>query len=447
MEAWLRWCIGCYIVLFFAPVGFMIVARIKALVSELTLQHGGRRELPIRHKHSLSNSSSSSTSSSHSPLLKYQPLHPNNSSSNVNSTHYNSAFGHSASFHNFCTGAMAVLTAAGTRIEYIIYLFSTVNRTSTRWRLMLALVLWLSYVIPVLVGNEPREFDPAGSAPSFNILHPEHLCSARDMIMTGLEPRHETFDGYWQEYMQFHRQMVLPEEDGGVPFAKKKFLIFQPSDDGLGNRLQALLSTVVMAMVTKRAIILDWVATPQCNANFTDLFQQPEGLSWDLNTTIPNYRDLPEYEHRPEIWYPYCRNCAIRSPITPDSPWSPLLCDKDLGISEHTAIAQIISTHWFLPVIQHNTHWRQELCQMFPDGGKNVFQVLAKKLLKPSTLVQTKIDSVMERIPEGSTLVGLQVRRTENNAVGQGIEDAFLSCAAEAVEEEEEKAAAEILQT
>lgn len=176
-------------------------------------------------------------------------------------------------------------------------------------------------------------------------------------------------------------------------------------------------------------------------ANFTDLFQQPEGLIWDLNSTIPNHKDLPAYKTKPEIWYPYCRNCALRSPITPDSTWSQLLCDSDLGINSTLPVVQIISTQWLLPVIQHNPQWRREMCHMFPEGGKNAFQVLAKKLLKPAQAVQQKIDSVMERVPEGALLIGLQVRRTENNAVSQGIESSFLSCATEVVEEEEAKAA------
>lgn len=79
---------------------------------------------------------------------------------------------------------------------------------------------------------------------------------------------------------------------------------------------------------------------------------------------------------------------------------------------------------------------------MFPDGGKNAFRELATILLKPSKVIQERINSVLDRIPEDATLIGLQVRRTENNAVGQSIEDSFLRCAAEAVEEEEEKTAA-----
>ncbi|KAF8947395.1 hypothetical protein BGZ46_005593 [Entomortierella lignicola] len=75
------------------------------------------------------------------------------------------------------------------------------------------------------------------------------------MFCKGNGLRYDSFDGYWQEYLQFHRQMVLPEEE--APKMKKRSLVFQPSDDGLGNRLQALLSSVVMVMVTRRAIVLD----------------------------------------------------------------------------------------------------------------------------------------------------------------------------------------------
>ncbi|KAF9925179.1 hypothetical protein FBU30_004986 [Linnemannia zychae] len=323
----------------------------------------------------------------------------------------------------------------GRRVEYGVYLFSKSNRNSTRWRLLLAMTFWLSYVIPVTLKNEARDFNPSQAAPSFDIHHPEWLCPPTSSD----ESSQNNFEDYWQEYLNFHQEMVLPEAQGGVPDNEKRFLIFQPSDDGLGNRLQALLSSVVMAMITRRAIILDWLAMPQCNANFTDLFQQPENLAWDLNSTLPLHKEMPTYKSKPEIWYPYCRNCALRSPITPESTWSTLLCDADLGLNASAPIIQIFSTQWFLPVIQHNRHWKRELCNMFPHGGKNAFQILAQKLLKPSRVVQDKIDSVMDRIPKDATLIGLQVRRTENNAVGQAIEDSFLSCAADVVQEEEMK--------
>ncbi|KAI1313818.1 hypothetical protein EDD11_002486 [Mortierella claussenii] len=430
MSSWLMWCVGCYTVLFLAPVSSTIVARIRSAVLG---QYDARRELLIHDK----TSSRLSPSSPFSAHIKYSSL-----LSDYNSTlHYKADSG--TFLDHLMNQSRTALAAVLSRIEHCLFLFSTSNRSSTRWRLLLALAFWLSYVVPVTMKNELRVFDPAYAAPSFDIQHPELLCSAT--MMQGTKPRFDSFEGYWQDYLQFHRHMVIPEKDGGVADDEKRFLVFQPSDDGLGNRLQALLSSVVMAMVTRRAIVLDWLAMPQCNANFTDLFQQPEGLQWDLNTTLPNHKELDYYKSKPEIWYPYCRNCALRSPIDPDSTWSTLLCEKGLGLNSSTPLVQIFSTQWFLPVIQHNPHWRRELCHMFPHteshGDNNAFELLAKRLLKPSRAVQQKIDSVMERVPKDVKLIGLQVRRTENNAVGQGIENSFLSCAAQAVEEEEEKAA------
>ncbi|KAF9947087.1 hypothetical protein BGZ72_010886 [Mortierella alpina] len=420
MSEWLWWCIGCYTVLSIAPVGSTMVSRIKSIFYQYHLC-GSRREPLVRQK------------SSPSLVLpqanaKHPPL-------------YSGRLKQGTCLRQACVSVRIHLEAIGRRMEAVLHLFSASSNphASIRWRLTLALLFWFSYVIPVTLNNESRDFNPALSAASFDIAHPEFLCPTSGAGVQ--QPRHGAFEGYWKEYLQFHKQMVLPEEAGGVPKDQKRFLIFQPSDDGLGNRLQALLSTVVMAMISHRAIILDWQATPQCNAHFADLFQQPEGLAWDLNTTLPDHEDLPAYKSKYEIWYPYCRNCAIRTPITPESTWSPLLCDRDLGLDPSTPIVQILSTQWFLPVLQHNAHWRSQLCEMLPEGGKNAFHDLATILLKPSRVVQDKVNSVLDRIPDDATLVGLQVRRTENNAVGQSIEDSFLRCAAQAVEEEQEKMA------
>ncbi|KAF9966275.1 hypothetical protein BGZ70_002824 [Mortierella alpina] len=420
MSEWLWWCVGCYTVLSLAPVGSTVVSRIKNSFYQ-PHQRGSQREPLIRQK---------LPPSLALPQVncKYSPLYPG-------------ILKQDTWVGQVCARVKMHLEDIGRRMETVLQLFSvSANpRTSIRWRLTLALLFWFSYVIPVTLNNESRVFDPAQSAASFDIAHPEFLCSASGVGVQ--RPRHGAFEGYWKEYLQFHKQMVLPEEAGGIPQDQKRFLIFQPSDDGLGNRLQALLSAVVMAMISHRAIILDWQATPQCNANFTDLFQQPEGLAWDLNTTLPDHEDLPAYKSKYDIWYPYCRNCAIRSPITPESTWSPLLCDRDLGLDPSTPIVQVLSTQWFLPVLQHNAHWRSLLCEILPEGGKTAFRDLASILLKPSRVVQDKVNSVLDRIPEDATLIGLQVRRTENNAVGQGIENSFLRCAAEAVEEEEAKTA------
>ncbi|KAF9428075.1 hypothetical protein BGZ94_003440 [Podila epigama] len=440
MSDWVWWCIGCYTILILAPVGSAIVTRFKGLLSldrrgDILFPQPQQQSTLIRHK--TTSSSPSFTAPTLGISAKYTPVNNGTIASMPGYTPFNS--NHGSVLSPVKTLLWRSMVRVGQRLEQLVYQFSKTNRASTRWRLILAIALFLSYVIPVMLHNESRIFDPAKAAKSFNIQHPEPLCSAREMSAAGFEdgPRHASFEGYWNEYLEFHATMVRPESEGGVAQSKKRFLVFQPSDDGLGNRLQALLSSVVLAMLSRRAIILDWVATPQCNANFTDLFEHPKGLAWDFNTTLPmKYKDSQEYKSKPEIWYPYCRNCALRSPIDTTSPWSDLLCRQDLGLNSTKPLIQILSTQWFLPVLQHNPYWRAELCQMFPNGGSNAFEVLAKTLLKPAKPVQDKIDSVLSRIPKDATLIGLQVRRTENNAVGHEIEDAFLSCAATAVEEE-----------
>ncbi|KAF9326554.1 hypothetical protein BG006_010035 [Podila minutissima] len=344
-----------------------------------------------------------------------------------------------------------VLGPVGRRAESALFLLSHNNRSAALPRFWIGFLLALSFAVPVIVNNERRHFYPAQADPRFDILRPEPLCPAPVIFRKGglshvsegalVESEEKTFDDYWQEYLIFHRNMVAPEDRGGVPLSKKKFLVFTPTDDGLGNRLQALLSTVVLAMVTKRAIVLDWRASPQCNAEFLDLFEQPDGLAWDHASVRYNLYDstnVPPWS-MPGEWLPYCRSCLIRKPISPASSWSRLLCGTDLGIDKSQPWLQILSTQWFLPVIQHNPFWRAELCRMFPDAGRNAFQLLAQKLLRPAHVVQDKIDQVMDRIPKDATLIGLQVRRTENNAVGNEIEEAFLGCADQVVEEEIEK--------
>lgn len=288
MSDWLWWCIGSYTVLFLAPFGTWILARARRYLQE----GNGRRDLLIRHNKPLSPSSAGGRSGSPTPsFAKYSPLNNNNDINNNNhhensggvgfddninnsNTNNSSSFLSQSKEQDLFSGSMhgskqTILGTVCQRLEYVVQLLSKTNhRTSTRWRLLLAWTLVLTYVIPVTLRNESRIFDPKRAAVSFDIQHPEPLCSAE--VMRGALPaRHQNFEGYWREYLQLHRTMVLPERLGGVAEKDKKFLVFQPSDDGLGNRLQALLSSVVLAMVSRRAIILDWVAMPQCNVSLS----------------------------------------------------------------------------------------------------------------------------------------------------------------------------------
>ncbi|KAF9580940.1 hypothetical protein BGW38_002217, partial [Lunasporangiospora selenospora] len=241
MDEWLLWCVGCYTVLFLAPFGSQILNKISA--------RGQPSEWLPTSNHGRKKSSLQST------FIKYSPLNSDHNSSTQQPLHRFGSFSSSIGDRIMSTLRIAYGIMRD-RFEELVYLFNKQNRNSYRWRLLLAITLLLTYVVPVIWTNEPRTFDPARSSPLFDVQHPVELCPASPMVSP--EQNDKAFEEYWQEYLKFHHQMVTPEEDGGIPEAQKRFLIYQPSDDGLGNRLQALLSAVVEAIITKRAIILDW---------------------------------------------------------------------------------------------------------------------------------------------------------------------------------------------
>ncbi|KAG0228671.1 hypothetical protein BGW42_002049 [Actinomortierella wolfii] len=235
-----------------------------------------------------------------------------------------------------------------------------------------------------------------------------------------------------------------------------RFLIFRPGEhDNLGQRLQGLISAVVMAMITQRAIIVDWSPLGSFEVPLDSLFQAPEGIDWFFNSTaFMAIRSSDLYSDRAYSWLPYCRDCILRSPLSASSPWSQLLCSPSLGLDNHHPVIEISSAQWFFPVLQHNVFWRGEMCAMFPGGGRDAFAQLAARLLRPSTQVQALVDGVLAQVPKDATFVGMQIEAnptTTPSALSSFaalvrdsklqdthiIEDAFLNCANQAIADEE----------
>ncbi|KAF8951287.1 hypothetical protein BGZ46_004080, partial [Entomortierella lignicola] len=149
MSEWVWWCIGCYTVLTSAPSWALILAKIRislgfgpSQLSQLQQQqHDARGEsFGLRNK---------SAQIPPSPLLsssyKYSPLR------NID----NNDFDLDSESGNNTYNAKSTSVDFFSRLENIAQLFSISNRSSIRWRMLLALALWLSYVIPVTVNNEP----------------------------------------------------------------------------------------------------------------------------------------------------------------------------------------------------------------------------------------------------------------------------------------------------
>lgn len=169
-----------------------------------------------------------------------------------------------------------------------------------------------------------------------------------------------------QNYIALHKRMLSPE----TPLADKRYIVFVASNDGLGNRIQGLLSTFLFALVTDRALLVEWVAQDMSAAGLNDLFDEP-GFEWTSPTGIGEATALYARSNlqsatSPPPWIGYCRTCTVRSEDMWRDTYTGLLCDKDLGhdpIKEQ--VIKVRSTQWYAPAIAHNPAYRDKVrpCQ------------------------------------------------------------------------------------
>jgi hypothetical protein len=131
---------------------------------------------------------------------------------------------------------------------------------SMRWlrvKVAAALIMWLYFAVWVSANNEPRSFFL--SAPQ---VLPPRLCSSN----APKRPFSESF----AEFVKFQNELVHSSRN----LDNKRFVVFNAVGlgSGLGNQLQGLLSTFLLAMVTGRGFLVNWRPHSMLNARIEDLF-------------------------------------------------------------------------------------------------------------------------------------------------------------------------------
>lgn len=82
----------------------------------------------------------------------------------------------------------------------------------------------------------------------------------------------------WNDYLEFHRRSL---ED----FECSKYVVFIPAESGFGNRLQMLVASFQLAVVTGRTFLVHW--TQPCN--ISELFEDPP-LNWYFDQLVTPQR-------------------------------------------------------------------------------------------------------------------------------------------------------------
>ncbi len=209
-------------------------------------------------------------------------------------------------------------------------------------------------------------------------------------------------------YVQWVR-VQLGRSEGTVPI-----LLFRPTiDAGLGNRLQALVSSFLLAIVTDRVLIVDWSTSSDSSrlpsgemssmVPLSDLFSTPYPMefSTDVKEGTALFNSFKSTRRNVVLDGHVNRGISVAGGFYED-----VLCEN-LKASLGEEVIAISSYDWFGPIVANNPHFYEPIVSYF---GFNAFPLLFENLLKPHASAQLIIDRYLE-IFSKHFVIGVQIRR------------------------------------
>jgi xyloglucan fucosyltransferase len=159
-----------------------------------------------------------------------------------------------------------------------------------------------------------------------------------------------------------------------LPFITKQLCLLSSSPScqlGLGNQLETLVSSFVLAILTERIFLVD-------GATVHHLLQPPQGMRWHWELL---FNELGErYIHSRSLMV----NLQWQNPLE----FSPLLCN-DLSKYYKEQFVFLFSDQYYLPALHHNPHYAQFFRDWFPPI--DIFGPLARFLVRPRAPVAAEI--------------------------------------------------------
>lgn len=207
-------------------------------------------------------------------------------------------------------------------------------------------------------------------------------------------------------------QSLLP------PIQPDKYVVFQPTNTGTGNRILAMVSAYALSLVTGRTFLIDWRTTQVFKANLSSLFitNIPS-----LSSIVPkNYSWSDNQYHFLNLVY--CRQCAVR---IRHSTFAQLATENLTKIFNRKFIF-VRSNVYFAPDFIANPYHREILCSVFEP--KHLFHSLYKKLFKLAPKIEKELNAILRPI-SNRDLIGIQIRVKDRVAFPIKKASSFFSCA------------------
>jgi hypothetical protein len=201
------------------------------------------------------------------------------------------------------------------------------------------------------------------------------------------------------------------------PQDSNRYVLFRPTETGLGNRLLALISCYALSLVTGRKLLVDWQLSRGFGSNFWSLFQSSdiEDLQKVLKDDVMSDND---YDFLNLV---YCRHCSIRF----HHPNYAIVAGRNMTKEFQKKFVIVRSNVYFAPALFANPFHRRQMCSEFKPSV--AFYDLFHRLLKLNTEIEAEVER-LTRAMAGKSVIGLQIRLEDRVGFPRNRVGDFFNC-------------------
>uniref|UniRef100_A0A7S4N652 Fucosyltransferase n=1 Tax=Paramoeba aestuarina TaxID=180227 RepID=A0A7S4N652_9EUKA len=237
-----------------------------------------------------------------------------------------------------------------------------------------------------------------------------------------------TREGEWGDTEKFEEEMIkfVERQQKLLETPKRsKFIVFQPVHTGLGNRLEGMVSTFLIAYLTGRGFLVNFdhydpkTRLPRIHMIEDEILDEPFPWQYDLLTSNVN----SEYVEKNSV------GIELRGGRNSfDEPFVEVLSCGDMKdyLNKQAQYVMIKGNKYFGQLIANNPLYSEKLSQLFRPGiRRNMFASLLGFLLRPKQKLIEEAASFITRHKhkdeKNNYILGVQTRTTEKFADAENL--------------------------
>jgi hypothetical protein len=212
------------------------------------------------------------------------------------------------------------------------------------------------------------------------------------------------------DHFQSEMQIFVEKQNMILQDFNGDYIIFHPIHTGIGNRLQGLISTFLLAYLTNRAFLVNWdyldplTDLPRFEMVESEILKEP--FPWSINFL----RQFPT-----SYLIPNTKEFELRGgkKSYEQSPLVEAMCCSDLSTFFDKQFIIIKGNKYFAQLLTSNPFYAEKIEKLFGKGvRRDMFSPLLRFLVQPKAEIWQEISTFLKPY-DGRKIIGIQVRTTE----------------------------------